>query len=171
MVRPAGLCSSRAVRRGMTLGEILRRTLAGAPVALTVLGGALITSTDAGVDCSACATVGLTIDCNPVTLNGKPELSCNVSDECVGGRRPASLLATRARPTLGLGAYFAAAARLEEASVLAFRVLAGELSAHRAPPALVDWCRRSAVEEIVHTRLTSGLARRYGAMPERAAYS
>jgi hypothetical protein len=179
------------MRTRPTLGDLLRRTLLGSPLALAALGApscgpqygpcgsqVVIIDTnpvlpDGGVDCSACGT--RVIDCNQVTVDGTPKLGCDIASECIGGRRPAALLAGLPLGlTLGnhasVGRTFAAAARLEEASVVAFRWLAAELAAHGAPERLVAWCRRSAVEEARHTELMSSLARRYGARPERPRY-
>jgi hypothetical protein len=61
--------------------------------------------------------------------------------------------------------------RLEAASVKAFHLLARELSAHGAPARLIAAARRSARDEVRHTRLTGALARRYGAAPLRARFS
>lgn len=91
---------------------------------------------------------------------------------CVIGRRPAGLRegARPARRCVGsscVGDYFAANTRLEAASVTAFRVLHEELAAHGAPPELLRLARRSARDEVRHTRMTGRLARRYGARPLR----
>jgi phosphoribosylcarboxyaminoimidazole (NCAIR) mutase len=66
-----------------------------------------------------------------------------------------------------IGALFAEAARLEAASIPAFRLLARELSAHRAPAALVRAARSAARDEVRHARATAALARRYRAAPAR----
>ncbi|HEY3667082.1 MAG TPA: hypothetical protein VGL19_13825, partial [Polyangiaceae bacterium] len=58
---------------------------------------------------------------------------------------------------------FAEVARLEAASVPAFRILRDELRAHGAPKRLVRAAARAARDEVRHTRATSALARRYGA--------
>jgi hypothetical protein len=56
---------------------------------------------------------------------------------------------------------------LEAASVPAFLRLADELKAHGAPEVLVRAARRSAGDEIRHTRAAGALARRHGApVPE-----
>ena len=65
----------------------------------------------------------------------------------------------------GLGAYFAEVARLEAASVDAFRILRDELRAHGAPKKLVRAAARAARDEVRHTRATGALARRFGARP------
>src|SRR5262249_47371854 len=56
---------------------------------------------------------------------------------CTEGRRPPGLVAARRRGRSTIGEYFAEAARLEAASVIAFRGLAKELAAHGAPRGIV----------------------------------
>jgi hypothetical protein len=56
-------------------------------------------------------------------------------------------------------------ARLEAASVDAFRHLRRELVAHGAPRRLVRAAERAARDEVRHARLASALARRYGGSP------
>lgn len=92
---------------------------------------------------------------------------------CAIGRRPDGLedgdpRDARDRPETA-AELFARAARLEEASVTAFRVLARELREHGAPPELSRRALRSARDEIRHTRSTSRVARALGAEPRRAA--
>lgn len=84
---------------------------------------------------------------------------------CVIGRRPEGLRAARSsrRSADPVGRYFADNARLESASVTAFRILRAELLAHGAPPSLLRRARKSAQDELRHTRVTRRLARRYGA--------
>lgn len=85
---------------------------------------------------------------------------------CAIGRRPAGFVSGRRKQSLAcrpLGRHFAESARLEAASVTAFRVLRSELVAHGAPLRLVRAASRAAREEIRHTQLTSRLARRHGA--------
>jgi hypothetical protein len=55
-------------------------------------------------------------------------------------------------------------ARLEAASVDAFRHLRRELIAHQAPRRLVRAAERAARDEIRHARVTRALAHRYGAI-------
>jgi hypothetical protein len=82
---------------------------------------------------------------------------------CMTGRRPAGLAAARQRAhRTELGAYFAAAARLEAASVFAFERLAQELSALGADAALVKDAARSALDEIRHAHVMGALAERFG---------
>jgi len=101
-----------------------------------------------------------------------PTLRCELADagvvECFTqnplctGRRPAGLV--ESGPARGplLGAHFAEMARLEAASIDAFRQLRRELIAHGAPRRLVRAAGRAARDEIRHTRVTSALARRHG---------
>lgn len=91
---------------------------------------------------------------------------------CAIGRRPAGFVSGRRKQRLEcgpLGRHFAESARLEAASVTAFRVLRSELVAHGAPLRLVRAASRAAREEIRHTQLTSRLARRHGASPSLPA--
>ncbi|MFO0552451.1 MAG: ferritin-like domain-containing protein [Polyangiaceae bacterium] len=92
---------------------------------------------------------------------------------CAIGRRPHALVACRPRvraraSSRSVGEFFASAARLEAASVPAFRQLAVELGMHRAPATLVRHAIRSAEDEVRHARVVSALARRYGVRPTRA---
>jgi hypothetical protein len=61
-----------------------------------------------------------------------------------------------------LGAYFASAARLEAASVTAFRRLRQELELHGAPRELLDAACAAEHDEVRHTRSMARLARRHG---------
>jgi hypothetical protein len=102
------------------------------------------------------------IDAESVTI------ACSVF--CVTGRRPQGLVPSSETPD-SLGAYFAAMAGLEAASVDAFEILEGELAAHGAPQRLCRAARRAARDEVRHTRITRALAKRFGASaaaPERA---
>jgi hypothetical protein len=83
------------------------------------------------------------------------------------GRKPEGLQESRAEARCPLGALFAQMAWMEAASVPAFLRLANELKAHGAPRELVRAARRSAGEEVRHTRAAGALARRHGAsVPE-----
>ncbi len=130
---------------------------------------------DGGVDCSVCAlgSFGSLLGCYATTVNASPAIACDVEHYCPGtGRRPVALVEGPVRAWASTaGATFARGARLEAASVLAFRVLAGELEAHGAPENLVGACRRAATEEIGHARMNAALAHRYGAVPERPVYA
>jgi hypothetical protein len=78
------------------------------------------------------------------------------------GRVPEGLEPARVSARSALGAYFASAARLEAASVTAFRRLREELSLHGAPDELLDGARAAERDEVRHTRSMARLARRHG---------
>jgi hypothetical protein len=78
------------------------------------------------------------------------------------GRVPAGLEAATVRARSALGAYFASAARLEAASVTAFRRLREELAIHGAPSELLEAARAAERDEVRHTRAMARLARRHG---------
>ena len=89
------------------------------------------------------------------------------------GRRPPGLVAAAARAAGGaVGRYFAALARLEAASVVAFEVLARELRAHGAPRRLPAAAAR-ARDEVAHAAamgaLRAGSARRSSRRARAAA--
>jgi tRNA isopentenyl-2-thiomethyl-A-37 hydroxylase MiaE len=84
------------------------------------------------------------------------------------GRVPAGLeRAQTARARSALGAYFAATAHLEAASVHAFRRLHRELAEHRAPGRLLRAARRAQRDEVRHAHQTGRMARRFGGAPVR----
>lgn len=89
----------------------------------------------------------------------------------IGGRRPegfvASLASRSARDprSRAAGALLAELARLEAASVPAFRRLARELRAHGAPKRLVSRALCAARDEVRHARIMTELARAYGVEP------
>ncbi len=87
------------------------------------------------------------------------------------GRRPPGLEAAPAAIGGDLRVYFMEMARLEAASITAFRVLARELSLHGAPRGLRRAARRAARDEIAHTRMGRELAERFGGhyVPPRIA--
>lgn len=92
--------------------------------------------------------------------------------QCTGGRRPAGLrsAATPGGPSGGhatdaTGAFLAAAAHLEAASVPAFARLARELAAHGAPRRLVRAAAAACADEVRHARTMSRLANLRGATP------
>jgi hypothetical protein len=81
-----------------------------------------------------------------------------------GGRRPRGLRrASPVRAPTPLGAYFAAMAHEEAASVHAFQRLHDELAAHGAPPALRRAAARAAADEERHARVMARRARGEGA--------
>lgn len=89
------------------------------------------------------------------------------SGGCAEGRRPHGLASDGSSPACldELGAYFARAAHLEAASVVAFEQLERELAALGAPERLLRAMRRAQREEIAHAEVTTRLARRFGAEP------
>ncbi len=85
---------------------------------------------------------------------------------CGNGRRPRGLERPEPeRHTDSVASWLAMAARLEAASVTAFRALALELHAHGAPSALVARAESAAEDEIRHAAAMGSLARRRGAFP------
>ncbi len=94
-----------------------------------------------------------------VTADASDDAATYVQCGCTG-RRFAGYRAARVAPSVG--GYFANMARLEAASVFAFRRLARELVALRAPSSLVDRARGFAREEKHHTRLAASIAARFG---------
>ena len=92
-----------------------------------------------------------------------------VTETFCGGRCPEGL----APPTSGgegdpLGAWLAANAYLEAASIDAFEILATELGAHRAPPALIQAARAATVDERRHADAIGRLAASRGAVAPAA---
>lgn len=81
---------------------------------------------------------------------------------CAIGRRTQGFTAREGATGDAIGRYFAAAAQLEAASVVAFRTLADELRAHGAPSHLIDHATRSAAEERRHARITRHIAQAHG---------
>jgi hypothetical protein len=111
--------------------------------------------------CAPLCGPGFWFSCEPFVDGGVSQIRCH--PQCTG-RRPEGLLASEAARGAPLGAYFAEMARLEAASVDAFRHLRRELIAHGAPPRLVRAAERAARDEIRHARMAESLARRYGAV-------
>ena len=107
-----------------------------------------------------CGGFGTWLSCAPETDTGALLIRCQ--PDCTG-RRPQGLLASRSATGAPLGAYFAEMARMEAASIAAFRHLRRELLAHRAPRRLVRAAERAARDEARHARMTTALARRHGA--------
>jgi hypothetical protein len=83
-----------------------------------------------------------------------------------GGRCPEGLAPQRSRAARDpLGAWLAANAHLEAASIDAFAILATELGAHRAPPALIQAARAATADERRHADVIGRLAASRGATP------
>jgi hypothetical protein len=85
--------------------------------------------------------------------------------QCGLGRRPAGMSRPRKRRGPLAGRYFAAAARLEAASVDAFLGARSQLAKFGAPARLLRATVRAARDEVRHARSQSELARRYGVEP------
>ncbi|HET8938155.1 MAG TPA: ferritin-like domain-containing protein [Polyangiales bacterium] len=97
--------------------------------------------------------------------SGRDSVSLGTSN-CVIGRRPVGLCTVDHHGSPGsLGAFFATAAQLEAASVVAFERLARELTELRAPVALIAAAARSALDEVRHSVAVAEHARRFGAEP------
>jgi hypothetical protein len=111
----------------------------------------------------------LAVDASSVPTSGPVTLDCATGAFGCGpgvGRRPRGLaVSAPARAVDAVGATLAEMAHLEAASVHAFRRLASELAALRAPRALVRQAERAARDEVRHARTTAGLARKRGAKP------
>jgi hypothetical protein len=139
-------------------------------------GGPFPRLSDGGLDCNAACPpqFGTPADCYvDDTTDPAATLVCDYDDGCLmAGRRPVSLLGPgRPMARNRVGAHFAEAARLESASVTAFRILRRELRDHRAPAELLRAAERGAIDEIAHTRTISALAARYGAHAVRPRMS
>jgi hypothetical protein len=85
------------------------------------------------------------------------------------GRRPEGFVAAVAldHDVPEVAAFFSASAELEGASIAAFQILADELAHHGAPAALIDRARAAARDEARHFKLTTRLARKFGATTQR----
>jgi rubrerythrin len=104
------------------------------------------------------------IDCWYQDLGDGGIMSCG---ECGGGRlhraaRARAAIERRARVGPSVGEWFAHAAFLEATAVDAFRILAGDLRQHGAPPSLRRAARRAVTDETRHARAMRGLAARFG---------
>jgi hypothetical protein len=128
---------------------------------------------DAGKPCDIVECVNEDAGAEASVPSGPVTLECSTGKVGCGpgpGRRPAGLAPAPPRAARDVvGAWLADAARLEAASVDAFRRLARELAARGAPRALVRAAERSARDEIRHARVTTRLARRRGAHPAPVA--
>ncbi len=118
--------------------------------------------------------------CAPITFSGGTgPMFCNVTTDGIGhpmvycascaiGRKPADLVANDEVPCDGedpIGTALAEMARVEAASVHAFRRLERSLTELGAEPGLRDRARRAARDEIAHARSAARLAQRRGARP------
>ena len=103
--------------------------------------------------------------CGLVMVGAELEVRVVSATPC-GGRCPEGL-APPASAVAGdpLGAWLAASAHLEAASIDAFEILAAELGAHRAPPALIRAARAATADERRHADAIGRLAVGRGAAP------
>ncbi|MEZ4394929.1 MAG: ferritin-like domain-containing protein [Polyangiales bacterium] len=133
-----------------------------------------------GMDSASLTQEQCATRCAPAFPNGDRPFSCSVYRSapgsesvvvncatCAIGRRTQDFTASSSRDGDVVGRYFAAAAQLEAASVVAFRTLSAELAAHGAPADLVAQATRAADEERRHARITRALARARGATPPK----
>jgi hypothetical protein len=102
--------------------------------------------------------------CQPVTDDGgAAALGCWVRAICIGGRAPKGYsYAASGEERADPGAWLAALASLERASVVAFETLADQLAAHGAPGHFVDDARTAADDERRHAARVAELAASYG---------
>jgi hypothetical protein len=115
------------------------------------------------VTCSRyCAGGGA--QCAPTTLDGGPAIECRrLANSCGGaGRRPSGLPDGALGEGDAFACFLAETARLEAASIDAFRILRHDLAAHGAPRALLRAASRAARDERRHARTMRGHARRHG---------
>ena len=120
-------------------------------------------------DCNRiCGGYGYWCEAAPGDGGAAKSIACHIN-RCGGsvcGRGTEGLDAVAARSGQDFVAgHFASAAQLEAASVVAFRRLARELSAHGAPARLVARANASADDEVRHARIMGGLARAHGGRP------
>jgi hypothetical protein len=104
--------------------------------------------------------------CKLVTTDAGGLAAQYVYMSACGGRSPEGV----APPAWGvardpLGNWLAANAHLEAASIDAFEILAAELGAHRAPPALIRAAHAAIGDERRHAEAVGRLAARRGALP------
>jgi hypothetical protein len=122
------------------------------------------TQLDSSTCAQVCSAIGTTNPCylyQTVAVGGSAFITCG---PCATGRRPASLAPARPTAASGhVGAWLAAAAHLEAASVPAFEQLADALAFHGAPRGLVGRARAAARDEVRHAKVMSDLAQRRGA--------
>jgi hypothetical protein len=95
--------------------------------------------------------------------SGQPAAECYA--QCGVGRRPAGMARPRRRQGSLPGRFFAAAAKLEAASVDAFLGARSQLASFGAPAHLLLAAERAARDEVRHARSQGSLARRYGVEP------
>lgn len=103
--------------------------------------------------------------CELIMGDGGFEVRIVYNYGCAGGRCPEGLAPSASGGTGdALGAWLAANAHLEAASIDAFEILAAELGAHRAPPAFIRAARSAMADERRHADAVGRLAARRGAV-------
>jgi hypothetical protein len=105
------------------------------------------------------------LDCEVQAEGDMLIADCEFSGGCIGGRRPAGLLASLPAARSEAGAWLARMAWMEDASVVAFEELAHDLSRFGAPRSFSARASRAAIEERRHSRAIGALARVRGAVP------
>jgi hypothetical protein len=99
-----------------------------------------------------------------IESGAEQEVSSTPTQGCaVPGRMPLAGLELQTHDG-SFGALLAQLAQAEAVSVVAFRELAGALTAANAPAALIARAERAAEDEVRHAALMSAHARRYGAV-------
>ncbi len=107
--------------------------------------------------------------CKLITGDGGLAVRIVYNYGCVGGRYPEGLApAASGGAKDPLGAWLAASAHMEAASIDAFEILAAELGAHRAPPALIRAARAATADERRHADRIGRFAASRGAVPPAA---
>jgi len=110
--------------------------------------------------------------CELVTVDGGGLAVRSTFTPGCGGRRPEGLAAPASSGAGdSLGTWLAANAHLEAASIEAFEILAMELGAHRAPPALIRAARAATADERRHANAIGHLAASRGAVPPAVSVS
>jgi len=112
--------------------------------------------------CPACGNINT---CAGGSDECGPFVDCFIG--CTGRRPPTLARSGRAARGDEVARFFGEMARLEAASVDAFRLLGDELRLHRAPRALLAAAARAATDEVRHARVTAALARRFGGSAPR----
>ena len=112
---------------------------------------------------------GSTISCSYASTDasGAVVVRCVQAISCGAGRRPAGFEDAAGLGASSLGVWLAEIARLEAASITAFRVLERELASMGAPSSLRRRARAAAADEVRHARTVARLARSRGGRVRR----
>jgi hypothetical protein len=104
--------------------------------------------------------------CSLVTVDGGLAVQVAYTPVCLGGRRPEGLApGLPCGDPSPLGAWLAATAHLEAASIDAFAILAAEIEAHGGPRPLVRAAHAASRDERRHANVIGLLAARHGVAP------